>query len=385
MINQQNRSSEDQLDYSKYFPQFDDALLVGFLILGVIIIGLTALFLIWQRRLTINKKIILLTSSIIYGGCILGGFPNIIFLTGLTFLILGISLVFSRIFCGYVCPLGATQELISMVRFKPLLDYEKEIKNNKFLPYLRWLFFGAFFTSILIWGFEITVFMNPMNGFLYPWYPTDLLLLIALILLIGTIIISFFVYRPFCRYLCPFGAISSLVARISPLRIRRTGACMDCGLCEKICPTQVGFRNSKKGECYLCNRCIHFCSNYMFIDINKFSQINQYLTVYSLNGDNLPKKKFFDTIIKSIIRLFIPKRRFRNFNEFINALEGKRAFYEDSIQKIVGRLKEMFLDEIKTIEKTKYKQWIKKNESNWGKRIEAYHLDKMTYGLTTKI
>ena len=83
--------------------------------------------------------------------------------------------------------------------------------------------------------------------------------------------------------------------------------------------------------------------------------------------------------------MFIPKRRFRNFDEFINALEGKRDFYEDSIQKIVERLKEMFPDEIKTIDKTEYKQWIKENESNWGKRIETYHLDKMTYGLTTKV
>ena len=101
MINQQKRPSEDQLNYSKYFPQFDDALLVGFLILGVFIIGLTAFFLIRQRKLTIKKKVVLLTISIIYGGFILGGFPNIIFLTGLTFLILVISLIFSRIFCEH--------------------------------------------------------------------------------------------------------------------------------------------------------------------------------------------------------------------------------------------------------------------------------------------
>ena len=64
----------------------------------------------------------------------------------------------------------------------------------------------------------------------------------------------------------------------------------------------------------------------MFIDIKKLSQINQYLTVFSLNRDKLPEAKFFDNTIKSIIRLFVPKRQFRNFNEFINALEGKRNF-----------------------------------------------------------
>jgi polyferredoxin len=334
--------------------------------------------------LTINKKVALLTISIIYGGFILGGFPNIIFLTGLTFLILGISLFFSRIFCGYVCPLGATQELISMVRFKPVLDYNMEIKNNRFLPYVRWLFFGGFFILILILGFEITIFMNPMNGFLFLWYPTNLFFIIPVTLLIGTMIMSFFSYRPFCRYVCPFGAIASLVARISPLRIRRTEACIDCGLCEKICPTQVGFQNSKKGECYLCNRCIDFCSNYMFVDIRKLSQINQYLTVFSLNRDILTEEKFFDNIIKSIIRLFVPKRRFRNFDDFINALKGKRNFYENSIQNIVERIKKLFPDEVKTIDEAKYKQWIKRNEPSWGKRKEAHQLDKIVYGLTNR-
>ena len=122
----------------------------------------------------------------------------------------------------------------------------------------------------------------------------------------------------------------------------------------------------------------------MFIDIKKLSQINQHLTVFSLNRDKLPKEKFLDTTIKSIIRLFVPNRRFRNFDEFINALEGKRNFYENSIQKIVERLKEMFPDEIGTIKKTEYKQWIKDNEVKWGRRIEAYHFDKLTYSLTTK-
>ena len=371
----------DQLDYSKYFPQFNNALLVGFLILGVFLIGLTAFILIRQRKLTKRIKIILLSISVIYGGFILGGFPNVIFLTGLTFLILGISLIFSRIFCGYICPLGAAQELSSMVRFKTSLDYDRKLKKNKILPYVRWIFFGAFIIIILIWGFEITLFMNPMNGFLFPWYPTNLLFLIVFILLIGTIAISFFVYRPFCRYVCPFGTLASLVARVSPLKIRRTGACLDCALCEKICPTLVGFRNSNKGECYLCNRCIDFCSNEMFIDIRKISQINKFLTALTLNFNELPKEKFFDKIIKNIIRLFIPKKRMRNFDEFIDALECKRDFYLETIQNIVVKLRNIFPDEIKKIDRTKYKIWIEQNESQWKEKIDSYHLDKLFYGI----
>ena len=62
---QQNSSMENQLDYSKYFLQFDNALLVGFLILGVVLIGLTAFILIWKRKLTISRKILLLSVSVI--------------------------------------------------------------------------------------------------------------------------------------------------------------------------------------------------------------------------------------------------------------------------------------------------------------------------------
>ncbi len=371
----------NQLDYSKYFFQFDSALLVGFLILGVVLIGLTAFILIYTRKLTIRRKIILLSTSIVYGGFILGGFPNVVFLTGLTFLILGISLIFSRIFCGYVCPLGAMQELCSMVRFKPTLEFNKEIKKNKILPYVRWIFFGVFFTFILILGFEITLFLNPMNGFLFPWYPTNILLIIALIILIGIIIISFFVYRPFCRYLCPFGAIASLVSRISPLKIRRTKSCFDCGLCEKICPTLEGYQNSNKGECYLCYRCVEFCTNEMFIDTQKLSQINRLLTTFSMNFEFLSNQKNFEMILKNTIRLFIPCKQMLYFDEFLDALNGKNEFSVESIQNIVVRLREIFPDEIKNLDPLKFKEWIEQNKMQWQERINSFQQDKLVYGL----
>jgi polyferredoxin len=380
---QQNTSMENQLDYSKYFPQFDNALLVGFLMLGVVLIGLTAFILIWQRKLTIKRKIALLLISIIYGGLILGGFPNVIFLAGMTFLILGISLIFSRIFCGYVCPLGAAQELMSMVRFKPTLDYDRELVKPRKM--IRWILFIVFFILIITitftLGVNIEYFINPLYGFLIIWFPTNLLLLIPLTLLIIVMIASIFVYRPFCRYLCPFGAIASLVGRFSPFKIRRTEACLNCGICEKICPTLEGYKDSKKGECYLCYRCIEFCKNEMFIDTNKLAQIKRRLTTLSMNFDETSNANYFDKIVKNMIRLFIPYKRIQIFDEFVDALEGKQEFSVETIQSIVVRLRDLFSEDIKTIDREKYKNWIEQNEAKWRDQVDTYQEDKLYYGL----
>ncbi|MFX1340007.1 MAG: 4Fe-4S binding protein [Promethearchaeota archaeon] len=383
---QQNSSMENQLDYSKYFLQFDNALLVGFLILGVVVIGLTAFLLIRQRKLTIKKKIILLSISVVYGGFILGGFPNVVFLAGMTFLLLGLSLIFSRIFCGYVCPLGATQELLSMIRFKPELDYDRELVKSRKM--IRWILFIVFFVFIFVFiftfGINIEYFINPVYGFLIFWYPTNLLLLIPLSLLIIVMIASIFVYRPFCRYICPFGALASVVGRFSPFKIRRSEACLNCRLCEKICPTLEGFKESHKGECYLCYRCVEFCKNEMFIDTQKLAQIKRLLTTYSMNHDEISSANYFDIIMKNMIRLFIPYKRMETFDEFIDALEAKKDFSVEAVQSIIVRLRELFADDIKTLDRKKYKDWINQNESKWKKKVDSFQKDKLYYCLVKK-
>ena len=98
----QKMNFTEELDYSKYFPHFESGLLVGIAILIMFLIGLLAAILVYKNKMTNKMKIILLSISVLCGGILFGGFPNIIFLTGLTFLILGISLLFGRIFCGYV-------------------------------------------------------------------------------------------------------------------------------------------------------------------------------------------------------------------------------------------------------------------------------------------
>jgi len=61
--------------------------------------------------------------------------------------------------------------------------------------------------------------------------------------------------------------MSALTSRLSRNKYERTEACTECGLCEKVCPTQEAFANSKKTECNYCNRCIEICP----VDAIKFS------------------------------------------------------------------------------------------------------------------
>jgi polyferredoxin len=362
----------------------------------LISVGLLATILLRSQKLDNKLKIVLLSISFIFGGIILGGVPNVvlvfqhifadfIFPNRWAFLLLRISiflvltLVFGRIFCGYVCPLGAVQEMASMMRFKPKIDYKRRYRKMK--TYMRWAFFAVYAITSMIWGLEITLFMNPINGFLILWTPFNLAIFLAVFMFGITVVISFFIYRPYCRFFCPFGALANLFARFSPLKIRRTAQCTECGICEKICPTLEGFEFSTKAECYYCNRCIDFCINEMFIDNQKIAQINRLLTTYSLDFDSIPKEKYFDTIIKSIIRLLIPYKRNNVFEQFSDALSDKKDMSLDAIQNIVTRLKVIFPEEIQQFDISKYNEWIAQNESRWKEKIEPVQLDKLFYGL----
>jgi len=388
---------DNELNRALYFPHSYSILLIVLSFVILISVGLTAAILLRKQKLNPKSKIILLSISFIFGGIFLGGVPNlvlafqhifadIIFLNLWVILLIRISiflaltLVFGRIFCGYVCPAGAAQELASMKRFRSTLDYNKEYKKRK--NYMRWIFFGIYIIFSMILGLEGSLFLNPINGFLIFWTPSDLMITVAFILLLLIIFASFFIYRPYCRYFCPFGALACLLGKISPLKIRRTTACIECGICEKICPTLEGFKFSTKGECYYCNRCIEFCTNEMFIDTQKIAQINRLLTVSSMNFDIMPKEKYFDKILKNIIRLFIPYKRIKASEEFFDALEEKKDFSLEVIQNIVSRLKDLFPDEIKQLNRSKYREWIQQNAPKWKERIEPIHLDKLFYGMS---
>ncbi|MHA1931341.1 MAG: 4Fe-4S binding protein [Promethearchaeota archaeon] len=233
-----------------------------------------------------NQKTIIVISiiTILYGGILFGGSPHavvpiqyfLIILSGkglfsallpvliIFSFLLASSLIVGRIFCGFACPIGVLQELISKINFKSNLKAKEKAKyrivvSSKLPSITRRIFLGILIITAIFGGIIFLETINPLTGFSIFRSPFTLTLLISLVSLIVVSIVSIFVYRPWCRFLCPFGAFSSLCSRMSRIKYHRTDDCTECGLCEKICPTQEAGVGSKKNECYFCNRCIEIC------------------------------------------------------------------------------------------------------------------------------
>lgn len=84
---------------------------------------------------------------------------------------------------------------------------------------------------------------------------------LATILLL--LVLSLFMRNPWCRYLCPYGALLGLVSFFSPLRIRRNPeTCIDCGTCTKVCPSRLKVASKPQilsPECTGCLTCVTRC------------------------------------------------------------------------------------------------------------------------------
>ena len=249
-----------------------------------IVIMILAFYLLFKGKASVKISILLFLGSLILGGIILGAIPNavmpiqqifsrfggdspinaIIPMLVILALLLLTTLFIGRTFCGYACPVGALQELISKINFKSNIKAQKNNKLHFEIPskvanIIRWIFFGLIIILSLIWTISVLQLINPFLGFSVIKNPGAAALLIPLITLIVVILAGFFIYRPWCRFMCPFGALASITSCFSVCKYTRTEDCTKCGLCEKICPTQEAYKDSKKGECYFCGRCVEIC------------------------------------------------------------------------------------------------------------------------------
>ncbi len=155
------------------------------------------------------------------------------------------SLLVGRVFCGYVCPPGALQELAYLAPIKKI-----KVPSSITLK-VRLIVFAAMVALAVWFSFNLTKVLGLPDLFQLVIGP-------GLVIFLVIIIASTVIYRPFCRFVCPFGALSSLLSWRSVLGVRRNSNCVDCGRCEKVCPSQV-LKARAGSECYLCGRCLATC------------------------------------------------------------------------------------------------------------------------------
>lgn len=177
-----------------------------------------------------------------------------------TLSIIGIfSIAGNKLFCSWVCPIGAVQEVVNLI---PLPV--KKIKlpffwTNLLRIVLLVLFFPLFF------GFGVILF-NYFNPFApLRWgFGSDFLTVYSWIFLGIVLVLSLFLFRPYCYLACPVGLLSWLGEFITPLRIRvnreRCTRCMKCRD-ETNCPAIEPIIKEKRvrPDCHSCGRCIALC------------------------------------------------------------------------------------------------------------------------------
>ncbi|MHA1733086.1 MAG: 4Fe-4S binding protein [Promethearchaeota archaeon] len=246
---------------------------------------LVTLVLLKRGKLSKKASLGLGVLSFLVGGIALGGTPNAvkpfdaifsaiaarsfsqtIVLFGVVVIVLLVTVFLAgRVFCGHACPVGAIQEVASKVAFGSSVKERKATKKfrvevpTRVARLVRWGVFGAFIVLAAIWSVAVLQIINPFSGLRFFTNPVVPALLIPFLWLVAIVVASFFVYRPWCRFMCPFGAVAGEVGRAARWKLVRTSACTDCGICEQVCPTQSAGRDSDKGECYLCGRCVEAC------------------------------------------------------------------------------------------------------------------------------
>lgn len=147
------------------------------------------------------------------------------------------TLFFGRTFCASVCPLGAMQELVAVRPLKTpaWLDHA--------LGLLAYIYLGAAVLFAALFGLgrlpessSDTAFLicryDPFVGFFRLSGGTGMLIFGGSLLLIGV-----FIGRPYCRYLCPYGAILGLLSKVAKWHVQIPPEdCINCRLCEDACP-----------------------------------------------------------------------------------------------------------------------------------------------------
>ena len=181
-----------------------------------------------------------------------------------------------RFVCGFLCPFGLVQDLLFKI---PFVKKIRRLPGEKGLRWLRFAFLAIFVILLPMFVIDITglgepwfcKFICPVGtlegglplvllnsamrgaaGFLFKW---------KVLILIITLLSSIVIFRPFCRYVCPLGAIYGIFNKISFYHFKiDSQKCTKCGACQKVCKLDIPvWQNPDSMDCIRCGDCKITC------------------------------------------------------------------------------------------------------------------------------
>ena len=205
--------------------------------------------------------------------------------------LIALTLVFGRIYCSVICPLGVFQDLLARLRRKKnKYSYSKEVKWLRYPVLAVFVLAGVAGIGSLFqllapysaYGRIATMIFQPIwklgNNLLammaermdsYAFYTIDTwmrslpVLIIAAVTLVVLAVLAWRGGRTYCNTICPVGTILSFFARFSWLKIRfDVEKCKNCSLCSKNCKAAcIDFKTHTVdySRCVACGNCIDSC------------------------------------------------------------------------------------------------------------------------------
>lgn len=175
--------------------------------------------------------------------------------------------IYRRGFCGYICPFGTIQEILSKITNKKIKINQKQDRFAKLIKYLILIaiILGTAITGVLVFREydPFATFFHFGKGILWDYSEDEFSSsIIGFIITIIVLIISIFITRFWCRYLCPLGATMNIFNWFGFTKINRNNKCIDCKLCDQSCPMKIQISTVdtiKDIDCINCNTCVNIC------------------------------------------------------------------------------------------------------------------------------
>ena len=201
----------------------------------------------------------------------------------MTFYVIGtlilIGATLGRVVCGWMCPFGLVQDLLYKI---PLFKKIKNLPRHNVLKYIKYIILIVFVILMPMYFVDIVGQGSPWfckyicpSGTLFAGIPLTIgnsLLRRAIgwiffwknMILLTTVLLSIKVYRPFCKYICPLGAIYGCFNPVALYRYKiDDNKCIQCGECKNKCPMDITtFEYPNSTECIRCGECIKACPKY---------------------------------------------------------------------------------------------------------------------------